>query len=46
LHHADRVAADVLALLNRLSDFLFVAARVANHRAKVAEVTWDPHHRK
>lgn len=46
LHHADRVATDVLALLNRLSDFLFVAARVANHRAKVAEVTWDPHHRK
>jgi cob(I)alamin adenosyltransferase len=36
------VDAAVLAYLNRLSDFLFVAARVANHRARRAEVQWDP----
>jgi cob(I)alamin adenosyltransferase len=30
----------VVVYLNRLSDFLFVAARVANHRAKVPEVLW------
>jgi cob(I)alamin adenosyltransferase len=32
----------VLGYLNRLSDFLFVAARVANRRAGVAEIVWDP----
>jgi cob(I)alamin adenosyltransferase len=32
----------VLAYLNRLSDFLFVAARVANHRASREEPLWDP----
>ncbi len=36
------VAAVVLAYLNRLSDFLFVAARVANHRAGRPEVLWEP----
>jgi cob(I)alamin adenosyltransferase len=42
LHRREPVAADVLSLLNRLSDFLFVAARLANHRARVPEVVWDP----
>lgn len=32
----------VLVYLNRLSDFLFVAARIANHRAKKEETLWDP----
>lgn len=32
-----------LVYLNRLSDFLFVLARVANHRAGQADVLWDKH---
>jgi cob(I)alamin adenosyltransferase len=36
------VAPAVLAYLNRLSDFLFVAARIANHRAGRPEVLWEP----
>jgi cob(I)alamin adenosyltransferase len=42
LHHHDPVSPAVLAYLNRLSDFLFVAARVANRRAGVGEVPWNP----
>jgi len=45
LHHQQQVEAGLLAFLNRLSDFLFVAARVANHRARTPEITWDPHRR-
>jgi cob(I)alamin adenosyltransferase len=33
---------EVLVYLNRLSDLLFVAARLANHRARKDEPTWDP----
>ncbi len=36
------VAPEVLPYLNRLSDFLFVAARVVNARAGRAEPVWDP----
>ncbi|WP_242337828.1 MULTISPECIES: cob(I)yrinic acid a,c-diamide adenosyltransferase [Anaeromyxobacter] len=36
------VAPEALAYLNRLSDFLFVAARVANARARRDETIWDP----
>ena len=36
------VAPAALAYLNRLSDFLFVAARIANHRARRIETAWDP----
>ncbi len=42
LHRVHAVAPAVLAFLNRLSDFLFVAGRVANHRARIPEAVWDP----
>jgi cob(I)alamin adenosyltransferase len=42
LHHHEPVEAEVLAYLNRLSDFLFVAARAANRRAGVQETLWEP----
>jgi cob(I)alamin adenosyltransferase len=40
LQHAEEVPAVVIVYLNRLSDLLFVLARVANHRARAGEVTW------
>jgi len=36
------VSPAVLAYLNRLSDALFVAARIANRRARRDEPLWDP----
>jgi cob(I)alamin adenosyltransferase len=36
----------VLPYLNRLSDFLFVAARLANARARKEEPVWDPSRRR
>ena len=40
LSHEEPVAPGVLGYLNRLSDLLFVLARVANRRAGAGEVTW------
>jgi hypothetical protein len=39
---AGGVDPETLRYLNRLSDFLFVAARLANHRAGKEEPLWDP----
>jgi len=36
------VDAQLLIYLNRLSDLLFIMARVANHRAGVSDVPWTP----
>ena len=40
LDHVEAVPAEVLVYLNRLSDLLFVLARLANHRAGTPDVTW------
>jgi cob(I)alamin adenosyltransferase len=40
LAEAEPVAPVVLAYVNRLSDLLFVLARLANHRARIQELTW------
>ena len=40
LQHTDDVPQVVIVYLNRLSDLLFVLARVANRRAGAGEVTW------
>lgn len=42
LLRAGQVEAPVVVYLNRLSDLLFTMARVANHRAGVADVAWHP----
>ena len=36
----EHVPAELLIYLNRLSDLLFVLARVINHRAGVPDVLW------
>jgi cob(I)alamin adenosyltransferase len=40
LLRAGKIEASIIVYLNRLSDLLFVMARVANHRAGVADVPW------
>ena len=40
LQHEADVPQVVIVYLNRLSDLLFVLARVANHRAGAGDVTW------
>jgi cob(I)alamin adenosyltransferase len=42
LSHAEHAAASIIVYLNRLSDLLFVLARLENHRAGVAEQAWVP----
>ena len=41
LQESEAVNLDALRYLNRLSDWLFVIARVANHRSGKAERVWD-----
>jgi len=40
LARQEPVASDVLVYLNRLSDLLFVLARLANQRSGVPDVAW------
>jgi cob(I)alamin adenosyltransferase len=40
LHQSQPVAGIILVYLNRLSDLLFTLARLANHRAGLADRTW------
>lgn len=40
LHHAEPLGEAWISLLNRLSDLLFVLARVENHRAGESDVEW------
>ena len=40
LSSEEPVRADIIRYINRLSDLLFVLARLANHRAGVADVPW------
>lgn len=40
LSHTEQVSSAVIIYLNRLSDFLFVAARFANHEAHETERPW------
>ena len=40
LQRTDEVPQIIIVYLNRLSDLLFVLARVANRRAGAGEVTW------
>ncbi|MGQ0571318.1 MAG: cob(I)yrinic acid a,c-diamide adenosyltransferase [Armatimonadota bacterium] len=46
LARSSQVNPEILRYLNRLSDCLFVLARVLNHRAGVADVPWEGRHRK
>jgi cob(I)alamin adenosyltransferase len=42
LARSEATRAEVVQYLNRLSDFLFVVARVVNHRGKAPETPWLP----
>jgi len=40
LHHVEAVPPEILRYLNRLSDLLFMLARLDNHRAGLPDHTW------
>jgi cob(I)alamin adenosyltransferase len=40
LSHEEPVPPEIIVYLNRLSDLLFVLARLANRRARKRDVTW------
>jgi cob(I)alamin adenosyltransferase len=42
LSREEEINAEIIRYLNRLSDLLFVLARVVNHRARMPETTWQP----
>ena len=42
LHRQGNASADVLVFLNRLSDLLFMMARISNFRAGVKDILWLP----
>jgi cob(I)alamin adenosyltransferase len=42
LSHSEEIGELVIVYLNRLSDLLFVVARLANHRARLEEIKWSP----
>jgi cob(I)alamin adenosyltransferase len=42
LGHTDEINTETIRYLNRLSDLLFVLARVVNQRAQMPEVSWEP----
>jgi cob(I)alamin adenosyltransferase len=42
LGRREPVDAQITVYVNRLSDWLFTMARLANHRARVAEPEWAP----
>lgn len=43
LYEQKEITQDVLIYLNRLSDYLFVAARLVNHVMQIPETQWTPH---
>jgi cob(I)alamin adenosyltransferase len=43
LHNASDVSINVMMYLNRLSDYLFIAARYINQLAGLTETKWKPH---
>jgi cob(I)alamin adenosyltransferase len=42
LSRAEEINPEIVRYLNRLSDLLFVLARVVNQRAQIPETTWQP----
>lgn len=42
LSRNEEIGDDVIIYLNRLSDFLFVLSRFANHTANLPEIPWKP----